>query len=62
MRERAFSPVFAQFAIPIYSQVCNIKGQISARPNFITIIIFYSRRGAAVVAKDIGTIVLIVQY
>ena len=31
VRLRAFSPVFAQSAIPIYTQVCNIKGQISAR-------------------------------
>ena len=27
----AFSSVFAQAAIPIYSQLCNIKGQILAR-------------------------------
>ena len=31
LRQRAFSPVFALSAIPIYTQVCNIKGQISAR-------------------------------
>ena len=31
LRQRAFSPVFALSAIPIYNQVCNIKGQISAR-------------------------------
>ena len=31
LRQRAYSPVFALSAIPIYTQVCNIKGQISAR-------------------------------
>ena len=31
LRQRAFSLVFALSAIPIHTQVCNIKGQISAR-------------------------------
>ena len=31
LRQRAFSPVFELSAIPIYTKVCNIKGQISAR-------------------------------
>ena len=31
LTQHAFSPVFALSAIPIYTKVCNIKGQISAR-------------------------------
>ena len=31
LRQCAFLPVFALSAIPIYTKVCNIKGQISAR-------------------------------